>query len=75
MILFICPSCEERFALSVHQIQNTAYLSCEKCNRIVPYELIDSLKTVFKYYPQEYQLGVRNPLNWTIEISKDEIME
>ena len=75
MILFICPSCEERFVLSVDQVRSTVYLSCEKCDRIVPYELIESLKTVFKYYPQGKELGPSNPLNWTINISQDDIVE
>lgn len=75
MILFICPSCEERFVLSTNQIQNTTYLSCEKCKRVVPCDLIDSLKTVFKYFPQQDQLGQHNPQNWTIEISKNDILK
>ena len=71
MIIFGCPSCGEKFVLSADQIQNTTYLSCEKCNRVVPYDLIDSLKAVYKYLPQEDQLVQDNPHNWTIEISKN----
>lgn len=69
MILFICPTCGEKLFSSANEIRDIAYLACKKCNRVVPYYLIDSLKKVCKHFPEGDQLERNNPHTWTIEIS------
>ncbi len=68
MIEFTCPSCGETMNVSNLSIQKVDYLACQSCNRVVPFHLLASIKTVCRYIPDSAVVDRNNPQNWLIRL-------